>query len=179
MEKISLIPPQKNHEAAVLEYMQEHFSLGEDSLHGSSLLTEMESYSDWLTHLIKQSSKTTVTPDWVVATTLLAVREKEQKIIGTIDIRHELNEFLREFGGHIGFGVRPTETGNGYATEMLRLGLEYCKMLGLEKVMVACYEENVPSARTIQKNGGVLEKTFVHEDGQIVQIYWIDLTDKR
>ena len=52
-------------------------------------------------------------------------------------------------------------------------------MLGLEKVMVACYEENVPSARTIQKNGGVLEKTFVHEDGQIVQIYWIDLTDKR
>ena len=85
MEKISLIPPQKNHEAAVLEYMQEHFSLGEDSLHGSSLLTEMESYSDWLTHLIKQSSKTTVTPDWVVATTLLAVREKDQKIIGTID----------------------------------------------------------------------------------------------
>ena len=164
MEKISLIPPQKNHEAAVLEYMQEHFSLGEDSLHGSSLLTEMESYSDWLTHLIKQSSKTTVTPDWVVATTLLAVREKDQKIIGT---------------GHIGFGVRPTERGNGYATEMLRLGLEYCKMLGLEKVMVACYEENVPSARTIQKNGGVLEKTFVHEDGQIVQIYWIDLTDKR
>ncbi|WP_408582003.1 GNAT family N-acetyltransferase [Enterococcus avium] len=50
-----------------------------------------------------------------------------------MDIRHELNEFLREFGGHIGFGVRPTERGKGYATEILRLGLKYCEILGLEK----------------------------------------------
>lgn len=175
MEKIRLIQPQKNHEAAVLDYTKEHTTFGEDSLHGSSLLTEMESYSAWLTHLTQQSNKATVTPDWVVATTLLAVRESDQKIIGTIDIRHELNEFLKEFGGHIGFGVRPTERGKGYATEMLRLGLDYCKMLGLEKVMVACYKENVPSAKTIKKNGGILEREFIHDDGTEVQVYWITI----
>ena len=138
MEKIKLIQPQKEHEAAIQKYVEEHFSVGEDSLHGSSLLTEMESYSAWLTHLAKQSDKATVTSDWVVSTTLIAIRENDQKIIGTIDIRHELNGFLREFVGHIGFGVRPTERGKGYATEILRLGLKYCEILGLEKVMIAC-----------------------------------------
>lgn len=176
MEKITLVPPGKNHEAAVRDYTEEHLSVGEDSLHGSSLLTEMESYSAWLTHLTKQSDKKTVAPDWVVSTTLIAIREKDQKMVGTIDIRHELNEFLREFGGHIGFGVRPTERGKGYATEILRLGLDYCKMLGLEKVMVACYKENIPSAKTIRKNGGILEKEFIHEDGNMVQVYWIHLS---
>ncbi|MFQ7234951.1 MAG: GNAT family N-acetyltransferase, partial [Enterococcus hulanensis] len=117
--------------------------------------------------------------DWVVSTTLLAIRKKDQKIIGTIDIRHELNEFLLEFGGHIGFGVRPSERGKGYASEMLRLGLDYCKILGLEKVMVACYKENIASARTIRKNGGVLEREFSHDDGKEVQVYWINLSDKR
>ena len=175
MEKINLVQPQKNHEAAIQDYTEEHFSIGEDSLHGSSLLTEMESYSAWLAHLNKQSDKATVSSDWVVSTTLIAIRENDKKIIGTIDIRHELNEFLREFGGHIGFGVRPTERGKGYATEILRLGLEYCKMLGLEKVMVACYKENIPSAKTILKNGGILEKEFIHDDGNEVQVYWINL----
>lgn len=175
MDKIKLVQPGKRHEAVVKDYTEEHFSVGEDSLHGSSLLTEMESYSDWLAHLTKQSDKATVTPDWVVSTTLIAVRENDKKVIGTIDIRHELNEFLREFGGHIGFGVRPSERGKGYATEILRLGLEYCKMLGLEKVMVACYKENIPSAKTILKNGGVLEREFIHDDGKKVQVYWINL----
>jgi len=179
METIKLVQPQKHHEAAVQEYIQEHFSFGEDSLHGSSLLTEMESYSAWLRHLTKQSDKATVPSDWVVSTTLLAIRESDQKIVGTINIRHELNEFLLEFGGHIGFGVRPSERGKGYASEMLRLGLNYCNMLGLEKVMVACYKENLASARTILKNGGVLEREFIYDDGKEVQVYWINLSDKR
>ena len=63
MEKIKLIQPQKEHETAIQKYVEEHLSVGEDSLHGSSLLTEMESYSAWLTHLAKQSDKATVTSD--------------------------------------------------------------------------------------------------------------------
>lgn len=175
MEKITLVLPQRNHEAAVQEYIREHLDSGEDFLHGSSRLTEMESYGDWLTHLAKQSDKITVAPDWVVSTTLLAIRESDQALLGTINIRHELNDFLREFGGHIGFGVRPTERGKGYATEILRLGLAHCKMLGLEKIMVTCHKENIASARTIRANGGILEKEFVYDDGKNVQVYWIEL----
>ena len=175
METIQLVHPAKKHEAAVLEYIEEHFSNGENFLHGSSLLIEMESYDAWLEHLAKQSDKTTVSSDWVVSTTLLAIRKSDQKILGTIDIRHELNDFLQAFGGHIGCGVRPSERRKGYATEILRLGLAYCQPLGLEKVMVACYKENSPSAQMIQKNGGVLEREFTHVDGKMVQVYWINL----
>lgn len=179
MEKITLVLPQAHHQNAVTEYIEEHFNSGEEFLHGSSRLTEMESYGEWLRHLSNQADQATVSPDWVASTTLLALRESDQKLLGTINIRHELNDFLREFGGHIGYGVRPTERGKGYTTEILRLGLAHCRMLGLEKAMVACHKENVASARTIQRNGGVLEKEFIYTDGKTVQIYWIDLLKEK
>lgn len=166
MEEIKLIRPQKLHEAAVLDYKEEYFSNGENDLHGSSLLTEMTSYDDWLAHLAKQADSATVSSDWVAATTFLAVRQRDQKIIGMIDIRHYLNDFLREFGGHVGFSVRPTERKKGYATAILRLGLDYCKTLGLERVMLGCYKENSASASTIIKNGGILTKELSHEAGK-------------
>jgi predicted acetyltransferase len=56
---------------------------------------------------------------------------------------------------------------------MLKMGLEYCKDIGLDKVMLACYKENTASGKTIEKCGGVLEKGFIHTDGKTVQIYWI------
>ena len=113
MEKITLVLPQAHHQNAVTEYIEEHCNSGEEFLHGSSRLTEMESYGEWLRHLSNQADQATVSPDWVASTTLLALRESDQKLLGTINIRHELNDFLREFGGHIGYGVRPTERGKG------------------------------------------------------------------
>lgn len=175
MMDIELVVPSKELASEALAYRQEHFDHNEPDLHGGALLDQTASYNDWLEQVINNSNEETVNPDWVVSSTFFVVRKIDRRIIGMIDIRHSLNQLLRDYGGHIGYGVRPSERNKGYAKEILRLGLEYCEKIGLEKVMLACYKENEASRRTIIKCGGTLEKEFLHTDGRIVQLFWIIL----
>ncbi|MGL5514089.1 MAG: GNAT family N-acetyltransferase, partial [Sporomusa sp.] len=98
-------------------------------------------YANWLIQLKRNGCAQTVNPDWVVSSTFLALHH--ENIVGMIDIRHTLNPFLRESGGHIGYGVRPIQRGKGYATQMLRMGLKYCRQLSIPKVMLACNKDNL------------------------------------
>ena len=175
MNEILLVSPNKAMEAAALDYRREHFENHEFELHGSSLLDTTNSYDAWLKQLSDNSNEETVNPDWVVSSTFFAVRKSDRKIIGMVDIRHHLNEFLSTSGGHIGYGIRPSERNRGYASKILNMALLYCKELDLSKVMLACYKDNVASSRTIVKCGGILHKEFFNADGKIVQIYWISL----
>lgn len=102
------------------------------------------------------------------------VNDNSKYLIGSIDIRHYLNEYLAEYGGNIGYGIRPSERQKGYATKMLALALEECKKLGILKVLITCFKSNVASANTIIKNGGVSENEVV-VDGKVKQRYWIYL----
>lgn len=174
MNEVKLVIPTKEHEAEVIDYKTEHFHNNEFDLHGGALLEKM-SYDDWLLQLKNNSNQSTVNPDWVVSSTFLAIRKNDNKMVGMIDIRHTLNQFLREYGGHIGYGVRPSERNKGFATEILRMGLDYCKQLGLQKVMLACYKDNEASSRTIIQCGGVLEKEFLYEHEKMVRVFWIAL----
>ncbi len=97
------------------------------------------------------------------------------RLLGAVDIRHYLNESLLREGGHIGDGIRPSERRKGYATEMIRLALIECKKLGIDRVLMTCEKDNIGSARSIVKNGGVLENEFVNSDGEVEQRYWIQL----
>jgi predicted acetyltransferase len=173
MNEIELVKPNPSHETKALDYIQEHKNNNEFDLHGGALLEKSESFAVWLKQLAENSDKSTVNKDWVISSTFFAIRRKDEKIMGMVDIRHELNDFLESYGGHIGLGVRPTERNKGYATEILKKALNYCKELGLSKVMVACYKENTASAKVISKCGGILEKEFVYTDGKVVQIFWI------
>ena len=177
MDVIELVRPGPEHERAAAEYLEEHFAAGERDLHGASLLEKQASYGDWLAFLDKTSDSRTAGPDWVPASTFFAVRQNDGRVVGVINVRHELNAFLRSYGGHIGYGVRPSERRKGYAGEMLRQALEYCRTLGLQEVMLSCDKDNLASAATIRSNGGELEKEFVHTDGKIVQVYWIRIGD--
>ena len=96
-------------------------------------------------------------------------------LLGAVNIRHYLNDYLLQFGGHIGDGIRPSERRKGYATVMIRLSLIECKKLGIHKVLMVCNKSNIGSAKSIIKNGGILENEFTDEDGEINQRYWIDL----
>ncbi|MGO5092179.1 GNAT family N-acetyltransferase [Clostridium sp. LCP25S3_F10] len=102
------------------------------------------------------------------------VDENSKYLIGAIDVRHYLNEYLSEYGGHIGYGIRPSERQKGYATKMLALALEKCKKMRMLKVLITCFKSNAASANTIIKNGGVLENEVI-EDGKIKQRYWVQL----
>lgn len=98
------------------------------------------------------------------------------EIVAVSNLRHELNEALLAHGGHVGYGVRPSERGRGYATELLRLTLLEARQLGIERALVTCDKLNAASAKVIQKNGGILEnEQFVSELGKTVSRYWIQL----
>jgi len=102
------------------------------------------------------------------------VKEDDMRILGSIDIRYGLTDYLLKFGGNIGYGIRPSERMKGYATEMLRLVLNICANKGFKKVLITCYKSNIGSAKTIIKNGGILENEVI-ENGEIKQRYWISL----
>lgn len=92
--------------------------------------------------------------------------------VGAVNIRLYLNNKLLTTGGHIGDGIRPSERGKGYGTQMISLALEECDKLGIKEILMCCNKDNIASARTIIKNGGILENE-VDDEGEIVQRYWI------
>ena len=101
--------------------------------------------------------------------------EERSILLGAVNIRHYLNDYLLKYGGHIGDGIRPSERRKGYATKMIELALIECKKLGIDKVLMVCDKSNIASAKSIIKNGGILEDEFMDEDGEIQQRYWIEL----
>ena len=99
------------------------------------------------------------------------------RLLGFIQIRLELKGYLVNFGGHIGYCVRPSERRKGYAKIMLKAALDICRNKGLEKVLITCLEDNVGSAKTIESCGGTFEKT-VYDDINYqanMKRYWIPL----
>lgn len=109
-----------------------------------------------------------------VPATLYFLVDESGRVLGAIHLRHELNEKLMRTGGHIGYGVRPTERGKGYATWMLGTMLKMERVQALGRVLVTCDDDNTASARTIEHWGGVLENK-VDQEGTLVRRYWIDL----
>lgn len=170
-EELRLVFPTPELREEALAYRQEYFDCGVFEINGDGGLDEAESYEGWL-----EKVRTDLTRDdgtFVPSTTYFAL--VGDRIVGTIQIRNKLNDFLHSFGGHIGYGVRPSERRKGYAAKMLALALEQCRGLGLKRALVTCNRENTGSAKTILKNCGVLENEVVCDDGEIRQRYWIDL----
>jgi predicted acetyltransferase len=99
-----------------------------------------------------------------------------ENIVGRVSIRHSLNDYLKERGGHIGYSVAGRYRGNGYGTEMMRQTLPFCKNLGIDALLVTCADENVPSWKIIESVGGTLQdKVWDDEDKEMIRRYWIRL----
>lgn len=125
----------------------------------------------YLEHLELKEAAEGLVPDSV----FFLLDEARDRLLGAVNIRHYLNDSLLKEGGHIGDGIRPSERRKGYATEMIRLALIECKKLGIDKVLMTCDKENIASAKSIIKNGGILENEFVNSDGKVEQRYWISI----
>lgn len=110
----------------------------------------------------------------LVPSTLYFLVNDAGRILGASHLRHELNEDLAEYGGHIGYGIRPSERRKGYAELMLKMMLDMLKEIGYKRILITCDDDNIGSARTIEKNGGILENKVPNDNG-IGRRYWINL----
>lgn len=169
---IKLIRPTKELKEKALDFRQEFFDNGEKVINGSELLDQTENYDDWLASVTANTSAKTVNPAWVVTDTFFAV-DKTEKIVGIIDLRHTLNDFLRDLGNS-GYSVRPSERRKGIASEMLRQLLTIAVQSGMTELHLSVEKTNEPSIKTITKNGGVYERSFEFE-GELADIYRIAL----
>ena len=170
-----LMEPTAEYGEQIRAYRQEFVDSG-DSMDGTGGLIKFDDPQEWIDFLAKHKNPETLPEGRVPATQLIFVREEDRKIVGMIDIRHYLSEYLEKYGGHIGYSVAPSERLKGYATQMLKATLPVCKKLGIDKVLVTCIKGNEGSKRTILNNGGVYETTVYEPDEKVkLEKYWITL----
>lgn len=140
----------------------------------SFVWTEGLTFPEMLEILDKERRGVGLAPGRVPHTMLYAFVDGE--IVGRCSVRHELNDFLRRRGGHVGYAVAPPFRRRGYAGQILRQGLVHCASLGLRSVMVTCDDANVGSWKTIERAGGVLAETvWDAEATEWIRRYWIEL----
>ena len=178
-EELILAFPTIEYEMQAKELIKETIELDNDNPDkwaGFARLNEFEDYREWVQKVINSLDSTKLEPGRVSATTYFTVRKSDNKIVGIIDIRHALNDYLREFGGHIGYSIRPTERRKGYGKKQLLLALDKCVVLNIKDVLITCRESNIGSAKTIESCNGTLENMVYNEEkNENFKRYWINL----
>lgn len=165
--------PEKRHEKMWQAIVAE-FELNDEKMIPYALTLELTDYDDYLAKTNDFHNNINVPGEFVPASTYFLLSEKGEKILGAVNIRHSLNDYLLRRGGNIGYGIAPSERRKGYSIKMLVLALEKCREIGLERVLICCDKSNIASAKTIMNNGGVLENE-IEDDDDIIQRYWLDI----
>jgi predicted acetyltransferase len=169
---VALVKPALELKDAYLSFYQEWMDSGEDVVPWVVSIDPTD-FPGMLQTLLANEKGEHLPEGWVPDSTFWLVAENE-RIVGAVNIRHALTEKLMNSGGHIGYGIRPSERGKGYATKLLALALEEARLLGIHKALVVCNESNIASERTIIRNGGVQDSSFVEENGNVIKRYWIE-----
>ena len=170
--KIKLIKGSYEYKEQIIEMLKEWKEYNDthevNCSPGAIFKNNYDDFDYYLSDLETSEPKSGLVPD----STFFCLDEERNIIVGAVNIRHYLNEYLLVHGGHIGDGIRPSERRKGYATQMVGLALEECKRLGIKKVLMVCDKDNIGSAKSIIKNGGILENEQ-KEDGKVEQRYRI------
>ena len=160
--------PSQTDKEAILEMMAE-FEREQSAHDGGFWNPDNFVYEEWLEDNLQAEAGLNIPENWVPAIQLVSFDVAGQAL-GFLNLRLRLNDYLLENGGHIGYSIRPSERGKGYAKESLRQGLQVAKEKNIKKALVTCSVENPASRAVIVANGGVFEDV---RNG--VERYWIDL----
>ena len=175
MERFKLEFPSPKRESDAMDFLAE-FVKANTVIHGSGGLDlYMDDYAGWLNR-VHEDKVRKFSEKRVPAETYFLVRESDDKIVGVISVRLKLNKALWNFGGNIGFSIRPSERRKGYNKINLFLGLCVCKNRGIEAVMISSEKRNIASAKSIQALGGKMLYEYMDEElGYEIQNYVIDV----
>jgi predicted acetyltransferase/isopentenyldiphosphate isomerase len=154
-------------EKLLQEYIQEHKNNGENHISASIGLTTMD-YKDWVDKAHRMAKE----PQGPWGRSYLFLCFFKNNLVGLMNVRYEMDEKYRDIYGNIGYGVRPTERRQGFATEMLKHGLSVCQEHGMEYAILGCIKENIASAKTMIRCGGQLVREGSgYKEGHINQYY--------
>lgn len=142
------------------EGKKERFSLDEAKKDPSAYIKNMK--------ILETESCKAIAPYLVPTTILWLIQESNDEVIGRLSIRHSLgNEFLKNFGGHIGYAVKPIHRKRGIGGFLLGEGLKFAEELGIGEVLITCDEDNIPSKKIIEKGGGRYIDKIYNEESKV------------
>lgn len=177
----SFASPHPRYQQSFLSSVQEFLDAGEDQkltgltvfgeeTHRIEELADPAAFAAFTQRLRDLALTGTPRPEGKVPETMLWWVDGSE-LLGRLSIRHELTDALREFGGHIGYVVRPSARRQGHASAMLAAALPIARDLGIDPALLTCGAENTGSRRVIESNGGVLED---QRDGELR--FWVPTT---
>ncbi|KMQ08925.1 GCN5 family acetyltransferase [Bacillus cereus] len=170
---VSLLTPTTDLQDEYLDFYNEWKDSGETMIPWV-ISKDPSNFPAMVQELLDAHNGVNLPQSWVPDSTYWLVTDNN-RIVGAVNIRHSLTELLFNAGGHIGYGIRPSERRKGYATKLLELSLEKTKKLNITRALVVCDEVNTASEKTILHNGGVRDDDFIEEDGNVVRRFWIEL----
>lgn len=173
---MKLIEISDEYQKQVMEYRKACLDHGEEAIHGGGELDQYACFVAWKRWNHAHEQQETLPLDRVRSKQFLFIDETSRQLIGLLNLRYELNAYLLQYGGHIGYSIHPNKRKQGYAILMLKEACKECKKLGLDRILLICDKENTASAKTIQHCGGILEDE-VMEGTAVLQRYWIDLKE--
>ena len=174
MANLKLVAVSSDYYDQIQQYRQAYLDAGED-IHGGSGLENYEDPAEWQDLVARYRETTSVPTGWVPAETWLVVRESDNSVVGLVNLRLQLNEYLENYGGHVGYSIAIGEWGKGYGTVALALTIDAARERGMGRLLVTCDAVNHRSEQVIIHNGGVLENTVVAPDSRELRRYWITL----
>ena len=152
-----------------IQEFKENFIHNNEVIHGGFNLAEF-TIEEWIQFINNIKDIDTGTSGYVSAHTFFAL--VDGKIVGIVNARHNLNDYLLNYDGHIGYSVRKNERNKGYEKSMLKYACSFLFSLGLDKILVTCDHENIASKKTIESCGGILEN-IVKKHNSFTLCYWI------
>lgn len=170
MSNICFKKPTLEDRGAFLDMLDEWDEYG-DFISPTVLDLGNDSYEEWL----EKRKKDDVTEDVEIKVpqSIYFVYDEKDNIVGATAVRHAIGESNRLVGGHIAYGVRPTERNQGYAKEILKFAIQKLNEMGVDEILVTCPADNIASEKTILANGGEFERIIETKDQELFKRFWI------
>lgn len=167
-----IVFPDYCHEDAMRKFVSDMCSFDNSKdINGSGLFMQYQNdFHSWIKKEKQMHLGIQLNDGFVPATTFLYMLDDE--VIGVINIRHCLNAYLFNVGGHIGYSVHPQYRKQGHATKMLQAALKFTQEWEITPVLVTCNKDNIASRKTIGKCNGVFENEYKDGEETILR-FWI------
>jgi predicted acetyltransferase len=173
--KIRLVKPAKSHETEVCAYVAEFLDdASTKHIPGAGGVEHAGSYNEWI-DTRKELEHGKNMPTGIVPATQYVALDDNDEVVGFIQLRHTLNDYLMQYGGHIGYSIRPTQRRKGYASRMLSLCLDEARKLNINKILITCDDDNIASEKVIVANGGIFENIVKEKGQKPTKRFWIKL----